>query len=186
MGESRYTEATIGSIDPTEELSFLVEEHTLDYDLETRVEGCFDLAECIVRAKGRACASCVRTSATRAPVSEVSTSIAKHSRVKSSTNGRGQRAGVCGPRARRRGLSAGDHAGLYSTREADPECPFIERFNETYRTEVVDGNDFSSLAEVRAITTDWLRRYNTERPHDSLGRVPRATSAPEYHLQVST
>ena len=39
------------------------------------------------------------------------------------------------------------------------------------------------------ITTDWLRRYNTGRPHDSLDRVqpltflPRETSIPEYHLQ---
>jgi putative transposase len=69
---------------------------------------------------------------------------------------------------------------------------FIERFNQTYRTEVLDANVFRSLAEARAITRDWLRRYNTERPHDSLGRVPpltflpRETSAPEYHLQVST
>jgi putative transposase len=68
---------------------------------------------------------------------------------------------------------------------------FIERFNQTYRTEVLDANVFTSLAEVRAITTDWLRRYNTERPHDSLGRVPpltflpRPTSTPEYHLEVS-
>jgi putative transposase len=68
---------------------------------------------------------------------------------------------------------------------------FIERFNQTYRTEVLDANVFTSLAEVRAITTDWLRRYNTERPHDSLGRVPpltflpRSTSAPEYQLEVS-
>jgi putative transposase len=69
---------------------------------------------------------------------------------------------------------------------------FIERFNQTYRTEVLDANVFRSLAEVRGITHDWLRRYNTERPHDSLGRVPpltflpRETSTPEYHLQVST
>jgi putative transposase len=69
---------------------------------------------------------------------------------------------------------------------------FIERFNQTYRTEVLDANVFTSLAEVRAITTDWLRRYNTERPHDSLGRVPpltflpRPSSTPEYQLQVST
>jgi putative transposase len=69
---------------------------------------------------------------------------------------------------------------------------FIERFNLTYRTEVLDANVFTSLAEVRAITADWLRRYNTERPHESLGRVPplkslpRPTSIPEYQLQLST
>ena len=69
---------------------------------------------------------------------------------------------------------------------------FIERFNQTYRTEVLDANVFTSLAEVRAITVDWLRRYNTERPHDSLGRVPpltflpRPTSTLEYHCQLST
>jgi putative transposase len=68
---------------------------------------------------------------------------------------------------------------------------FIERFNLTYRTEVLDANVFRSLHEVRVITQDWLRRYNTERPHDSLGSVPpltflpRSTSLSEYQLQVS-
>ena len=68
---------------------------------------------------------------------------------------------------------------------------FIERFNQTYRTEVLDAHVFQSLHEARLITTDWLRRYNTERPHDSLGRVPpltflpRPTSVGEYHLELS-
>jgi len=68
---------------------------------------------------------------------------------------------------------------------------FIERFNQTYRTEILDANVFGSLAEVRTITNDWLRRYNTERPHNSLGRVPpltflpRPTSTLEYHNQLS-
>ena len=68
---------------------------------------------------------------------------------------------------------------------------FIERFNQTYRTEVLDAHVFASLAHVRTITADWLRRYNTERPHDSLGSVPpltflpRPTSTREYQLQVS-
>jgi putative transposase len=43
---------------------------------------------------------------------------------------------------------------------------------------VLDANLFSSLTEVRSITADWLVRYNTERPHDSLGRVPPLTFLP--------
>jgi putative transposase len=49
---------------------------------------------------------------------------------------------------------------------------YIERFNRSYRTEVLNALLFESIAEVRAITTTWLRIYNRERPHDSLGRVP--------------
>ena len=32
----------------------------------------------------------------------------------------------------------------------------------------------SSIAEIREITDDWLRRYNEIRPHDSLGSLPPA------------
>ncbi|HEU0187514.1 MAG TPA: integrase core domain-containing protein [Gallionellaceae bacterium] len=31
---------------------------------------------------------------------------------------------------------------------------------------------FESLSEVRQLTEDWMHRYNHERPHESLGRVP--------------
>ncbi|WP_423601437.1 integrase core domain-containing protein [Roseateles sp. MS654] len=49
---------------------------------------------------------------------------------------------------------------------------YVERVNKTYRTEVLDCYVFDSLAELRAMTADWLQRYNHHRPHEALGRVP--------------
>ena len=49
---------------------------------------------------------------------------------------------------------------------------FIERFNRTYRDEVLDAYVFDSIEQVREIAETWLHEYNEERPHDSLGRVP--------------
>jgi putative transposase len=55
---------------------------------------------------------------------------------------------------------------------------FIERFNKTYRDEVLDAYVFESIDRVRMITEDWLCEYNEERPHDSLGRVPPLSFMP--------
>ena len=48
---------------------------------------------------------------------------------------------------------------------------FIERFNRTYRTEILDFYLFRTLNEVREITKRWLMEYNSQRPHESLNNL---------------
>lgn len=46
---------------------------------------------------------------------------------------------------------------------------YIERFNRTYREDVLNQYWFSDLEEVRGITYEWMDMYNGQRPHSSLG-----------------
>jgi len=69
---------------------------------------------------------------------------------------------------------------------------FIERFNRTYRTEVLDAHLFANLEQVQAITEQWLVDYNEYRPHEALGGIPpvqfmpRLTHAPNLYRPLST
>jgi putative transposase len=45
---------------------------------------------------------------------------------------------------------------------------YIERFNGTFRREVLDAHIFTSIGQVRQVVEVWLVEYNTERPHQAL------------------
>jgi putative transposase len=52
---------------------------------------------------------------------------------------------------------------------------FIEWFNRTYRTEVLNAYVFELLEQVREISAEWLQSYNEERPHDAFAGLLPAT-----------
>ncbi len=49
---------------------------------------------------------------------------------------------------------------------------YIERFNRTYREEILDNYAFENLSQARTMTQAWMWVYNNERPHSSLGYLP--------------
>jgi len=67
---------------------------------------------------------------------------------------------------------------------------FIERFNRSYREAVLDMFVFQGLSEVREQTEKWMKEYNEERPHESLGHMtPREyllTPRPEISTNERT
>jgi putative transposase len=63
---------------------------------------------------------------------------------------------------------------------------FIERFNRTYRTEVLSAYVFESLDQVRGISGVWLQSYNEARPHDTLAGLPLATYRAQLNAESST
>ena len=62
----------------------------------------------------------------------------------------------------------------YITPGSPWENGFFESFNARLRDELLDGEIFYSLKEVRVVVESWRRHYNTKRPHGSLGYKPPA------------
>jgi len=63
---------------------------------------------------------------------------------------------------------------------------YIERFNRTYREEVLNYYIFSRLSEVREITDQWLEEYNKERPHEALSGLTPAEHLMTNSPEIST
>lgn len=63
---------------------------------------------------------------------------------------------------------------------------YIERFNRTYREEVLNSYLFEDLDQVREITYWWLQSYNEQRPHDALGGLPPTVFREQQTAKNST
>jgi putative transposase len=60
----------------------------------------------------------------------------------------------------------------------------VERFNGSYRKEVLDAFVFYSMKELRLITDKWKEEYNSYRPHDALkGLTPICYLLNHYKLK---
>lgn len=68
---------------------------------------------------------------------------------------------------------------------------YIERFNRTYRKEVLDSYLFRSIEQMQHIPEEWRVEYNEQRPDDALGGppprrlMPRITTAADSSSVMS-
>ena len=54
------------------------------------------------------------------------------------------------------------------------ENGYCESFNARFRDELLNGEIFHTLREAQTLIENWLRHYNTVRPHSALGYHPPA------------
>jgi len=67
------------------------------------------------------------------------------------------------------GWAKDQHIELLHIQPGKPaQNAYIERFNRTFREDVLDAYVFDTLEEVRLITEHWLEDYNRIRPHAAL------------------
>ena len=65
------------------------------------------------------------------------------------------------------------HVHLHHIQPGKPtQNAYIERFNRSFRNEVLNAHLFTSLNQVREVVYEWMTSYNEERPHQSLGNLP--------------
>lgn len=65
----------------------------------------------------------------------------------------------------------------YSRPGTPTDNPFIESFNARLRAECADLWWTDSIADANTLLEQWRHRYNHQRPHRSIGRIPPARFA---------
>jgi putative transposase len=86
----------------------------------------------------------------------------------------------------REGLAIEIDTSLPVERAIKPDQNAVsERYNPTYRTEVLNAYVFESLEQVREISAEWLQSHNEERPHNALAGLPPATYRAQLEARSS-
>ena len=67
---------------------------------------------------------------------------------------------------------------VYSEPGKPMQNGFIERFNRTFREDVLDAYLFTSLAQFNVLAEKWQEDYNNFHPHNSLGNQSPKEYAP--------
>lgn len=62
---------------------------------------------------------------------------------------------------------------------------FIKRFNRSYREGLLDMYVIQTLSEERESTEVWIKKYNEERPHESLDDLTPKEYLLLHHPEVS-
>lgn len=57
---------------------------------------------------------------------------------------------------------------------------YVERFNGSMRDELLNGEHFRTVTEIRVVVNQWLEHYNNVRPHRALGMKSPAAFAAAY------
>jgi transposase InsO family protein len=78
-----------------------------------------------------------------------------------------------------RAWAAGSAVGALYVEPGSPwENGYVESYHARLRDELLDREEFATVAQARALLEAWRREYNGERPHGSLGyRTPDAFAA---------
>jgi putative transposase len=61
---------------------------------------------------------------------------------------------------------------------------FVERFNISFRDEVLNANLFNSVDQAQEAADDWVQDYNKFRPHESLGDEAPMEFMPRKFVKV--
>ena len=63
---------------------------------------------------------------------------------------------------------------------------YVERFNRTYREDVLDAYLFSSLKQINNISEKWKEDYNHNHPHKSLGKISPIRFVQQYYKTANS